>query len=141
VLYGPLSLAAMINPVILNYSNFSDGGFAVELPLYLGPRYAFMGAKNDLYFSLLGQFRSVTPVTLTDDELGESKEFGPFWITGMSVDTGFKFYLYNRMSAAPLFINFGMLLGVLQYRFELDFSDPENVPLEMWLYLGFGSRL
>jgi hypothetical protein len=146
-LVGPLSLTTMFNPVYFSYGGSEEGGVtggegpSFELPLYIGPRYSFMSTKNDLYFGLLGQMRYVTGITM-EDELGLiEKDFGPYWITGVSLDTGIKIYMYRRMSAAPTFFNIGMLLGAALWRFEQDFSDADFIPLEMWIYFGFGSRL
>jgi hypothetical protein len=85
--------------------------------------------------------RYIMGINLKDSETGEQKDFGPYWITGMSLDTGVKIYLYDRMSVIPKFVNIGMLIGTFGFRFEQDFSDSAFVPLEMWLYIGFGGRL
>ncbi len=141
---GPLSLTLMFNPVYSNYSGNQGATAEVpvfDFPLYLGPRFSFMSTRNDIYFSLLGQMRYITGTHLTDQTGTVGKDFGPYWITGMSIDMGVKIYTYQRISKAPTFLDMGMLLGTALWRFESGFNNGEFFPLDMWLYIGYGSRL
>jgi TolB-like protein len=141
---GPLSLTMMFNPVYSFYAGnqgAESDGPVFDFPLYLGPRFSFMSTRNDIYFSLLGQMRYITGAHLTDQTGTLEKDFGPYWITGMSVDMGVKIYTYQRISKAPTFLNLGMILGTALWRFESGFENGEFFPMEVWLYIGYGSRL
>ena len=141
---GPLSLTLMFNPVYSNYAGnkgASAEGPVFDFPLYLGPRVSFMSTRNDIYFGLLGQMRYITGVHLTDQSGTVEKDFGPYWITGISIDMGVKIYTYQRISKASTFLDMGMLLGTALWRFESGFNNGEFFPMEAWLYIGYGSRL
>jgi len=141
---GPLSLTLMFNPVYSNYvgnQGATAEGPVFDFPLYLGPRFSFMSTRNDIYFGLLGQLRYITGTHLTDQSGTVEQDFGPYWITGISIDMGVKIYTYQRISKAPTFLDMGMLLGTALWRFEGGFNNGEFFPMEAWLYIGYGSRL
>ncbi len=141
---GPLSISVMFNPVYSYYrgeQGASAEGPAFDLPLYLGPRISFMSVRNDIYFGLLGQLRYITGVHMTDGTGTIERDFGPYWITGMSLDMGVKIYTYQRISKASTFINLGMIMGTALWRFDSEFSGADFFPMELWLYMGYGSRL
>ena len=85
--------------------------------------------------------RYITGVDVKSTDGPEIKRFGPYLVTGGSFDTGIKIYTYERLSRPATYTNIGMIIGLYQRRFELDFTESERVPLSIWLYFGFGGRL
>lgn len=135
------SLTLLLNPVFITYPEDRGEGTFVEIPLYLGTRYSFLGYRADLYLGLLGEMRYITGVDVKSTDGPEIKRFGPYLVTGGSFDTGIKIYTYERLSRPATYTNIGMIIGLYQRRFELDFTESERVPLSIWLYFGFGGRL
>ncbi len=136
-----LSIPFIFNPNINLIGEEKGGSFFLDLPLYFGPRFNFLGYKTELYFSLLGNIRLITSHNATDQESGESGQYGPFFSIGIGVDTGVKIYTYNRISKPPTFFNIGMIISFINGRFTFGNTDTEFVPLDIWIYFSFGSRL
>jgi hypothetical protein len=132
---GPISLAVITNPILAPASH----GFVWEIPLYLGPRYTFAGYRTDLYWGLMAEGRYAGEVEVESE--GSTRDYGPYWIGGVTFDTGLKLYTYDRMSRPARFVNIGMMISILGVRTTTDFGESASVPLALWMYAGLGGRL
>jgi hypothetical protein len=113
--------------------------FFMDIPLYFGPRYNFLGYKTELYFSLLGSIRFITGFEADNGE--NSTDAGPWICPGFALDTGAKIYTYKRISKPPVFVNIGMIFGIIGGYYDFSSSEFYRSPLDLWLYLNVGSRL
>ncbi len=145
-LFGPLDMVLKFQPTFI----VSPGGGSVEengldFPFWAGLQFDFLGYRTALYTSLLGLFRytSVGKSYYYDDTLGEEifREFGPYFYAGVVVDTGLKYYTYERFDQKASFFTVGFMLGILEYRFESGFENLTPVNVDINMYLGFGSRM
>ena len=122
-----------------------DGGGSWHIPLSIGPRVTFRGYKNDIYVGLLGAWHFATRRTVWGRDKGTgdpiSADVGPYWFAMLNLETGVRVYLGDDLSRRPTFLNFGLVLGMAGYRFELDFSDGDPADFEVWLRGGVGVRL
>lgn len=131
--------------ILIPNINFSGGGHNndpfIDLPLYFGPRYNFLGYKTELYLSLLGSVRFISGFNASSEDNTLSDHFGPWFGTGLAIDTGAKIYTYKRISKPPVFINIGMIIGVISGHYDFKTSDFSKAIMDLWLYLSIGSRL
>ena len=138
VITSPLSLSFLFAPAMYPSSNLKEQSHLFEFPIYIGPRYSFLGYRTDLYLGLMGEVRFSTASRITKEE---KEVYGPHWITGLSFNTGIKIYTYEKMSRPATYGLIGMTLGLIQGRFDWDLSSPARVPMSMWTYFGYGSQL
>ena len=110
-----------------------------EFPLYIGPRYTFSTLNADIYFGLLAYLRYATAKTFVDETDSETR--GPFFLVGGSADVGVKAYTHKSRDSLPSYFNAGILMGFPGYRVELGGEGSVFYPFEIWLYVGYGSRL
>ncbi len=135
---GALSLHLATAPFL-----FSDVNHAwkVEIPLYFGPRLTFSGYMSDIFFGLQGAVHFAPPVTYWS-KTGSIVSQGPFLLSGANLETGVRIYTYRNTTKAPSFVEIGMALGAVGYRFDLSgASSPLFYPMEIGLHVLWGTRL
>jgi len=139
---GPLALHLATMPI--PFTDFNSNT-KVELPLYVGARYNFYGFMSDVYLGLQGalHFAPASAVELGGgNNSGPSVvTVGPFWLAGLNFEAGVRIYTYQRTSALPDFIGFGLTLGFFGYRYDLNFSNPVSYPMELGIRVYWGTRL
>lgn len=139
-LAGPTTIRLATMPMFFQDANSKT---KVELPLYFGVRYNFYGFMSDVYMGLQGAVH-YAPASAVDFSGYSSTgiiDVGPYWLAGLNFETGVKVYTYQRSSALPSFLGFGLTLGLFGYRFDLNLTNPVSYPMELGLRVYWGTRL
>ncbi|WP_455383566.1 PEGA domain-containing protein, partial [Salinispira pacifica] len=135
-LSGPLSLSIAAAPTI--YPRYEYGP-QWDLPLYVGPVFTYRTYRNDVYIGLVESFHFVPRSYVRVNDV--YFQAGPFWMTGLCVDTGARFYTYGKLSDIPRFWGFGFTLGLYGVRFDWDITHPVAYHPEIALYVVWGTHL
>lgn len=135
-LSGALSLLVATAPSIYPRDQY---GPEWDFPLYVGPVYTFSLYRNDLYLGLVGSFHFVPRATV--DVSNIPYDFGPFWFTGLNVETGVRFYTYKKLTSLQQFWSLGLTFGIYGVRFDWDLTHPVAYHPELGLYAVWGTHL
>ncbi len=145
-IFGPFDVVLKLQPTfVLSPGSDSSNINGVDFPFWTGLQLDFLDYRTTLYTSLLGLFRYSASRNFPyyGEAFGEesSVKVGPFFYTGLVVDTGLKYYTYERFDEKASFFTIGFMLGLLEYRFDSNFRNPKSVNVDINMYLGYGSRM
>ncbi|HUX11395.1 MAG TPA: PEGA domain-containing protein [Spirochaetia bacterium] len=133
---GPLSLHVAAAPIIFPRYIY---GPEWDFPLYVGPVYTFSNFRNDIYLGLVESVHFAPRATV---DVGSSPaQYGPYWLTGLCVETGMRFYTSRKLSEIPRFWGIGLTLGLTGVRFDWDLGNPSVYRPEVNLHFVWGTRL
>ncbi len=133
---GPLSLHVAAAPVI--FPRFLYGP-QWDFPLYVGPVYTFSNFRNDIYLGLVESLHFAPRSTV---DVGSSPaQYGPYWLTGLCIETGMRFYTSRKLSDIPRFWGIGLTIGLVGVRFDWDLGNPSVYRPEVNLHFVWGTRL
>jgi TolB-like protein len=124
----------------LESTEFFDLGHATwDLFLNTGPKLSFRTEKTDISVSALFSAGFAPPYTVVKNSITYS--LGPYVYVGGRMGIGYRYYLQNRLSERPAFIDFSLLLDVAEFRFNFAGYGPLYVPLHILLSVGGGLAL
>ncbi len=137
VLTPLISANVRLNPVVRRRRPEQGGAWQLDLPLCLGPQLYLRGYRSDITMALLGRLTFASAFTADLSGLGPQR-YGPYFLFGAMLDTGFKYYLSRRLSRPAPFFGGGFMFNLVEGRVNADFSNLTAVPIDVWMYLGSG---
>jgi len=131
------------------YQEIQDGGSNTSTwtaAIFAGPRLVFRSLKADIYLSLDLQFQYSPQVTYYWDDGGPRQaSVGPLLYIDLPIKVGFRYYFNKRIDTMPVFLNVGLGVSPLGYRFDSFDLGGNNQSGMMSTYimfnLGVGLRL
>ncbi|MBN2534032.1 MAG: PEGA domain-containing protein [Spirochaetales bacterium] len=132
------SLGAAFVPVFGNIRLEDKYINVMDLSLFLGPNFLLNSVITDIYISPLLGF-TFSPGINPDMEI-TPETIGPFFLMGLNIESGLRFYPAWKIEGIPLFFTTFFSMDLFQYRFGGGY-DPEPVNIQFLIHIGAGIGL
>ena len=111
--------------------------------IFVGPRLVFRSLRADIYFSLDVQVQYSPRFTYHwDDGSPRQADVGSLLYIDLPMKVGFRYYFNKRVDTIPIFLNVGLGVSPLGYRFDLGGTGQAGMmSTYILLNLGLGIRL
>lgn len=130
-----LSFVPVFGGLRLDENNVKN---VVDLGFFLGPNFLLNTVMADIYVSPLLGFTFSPAIDAHID--GISETIGPFFLLGINIESGLRFYPTMKITDLPLFLTTGFSMDIIQYRFGGGY-EPEPVNIQFLIHAGMGIGL
>ncbi len=126
-----------------SYRDPDQNDFTWMASVFAGPRLVFRSLRADIYFSLDVQVQFSPRVTYHwIDGPAYQADVGSLLYIDLPMKVGFRYYFNKRVDTIPIFLNGGLGVSPLGYRFDLGGTGQAGMmSTYMFINLGLGIRL